>query len=319
MRGAFIRALTELARSDPRIFLLIGDVGFGVIENFDNEFPGQLINVGVAEANLTGIAAGLALAGKIPFTYSLANFPTLRCLEQIRNDVCYQDANVKIVSVGGGFAYGSLGASHHATEDVAILRSLPNMVVLAPGDPIEAEWCTRAAYEWTGPVYLRLGRAGDPVVHQGPTDFHLGQATKLREGYDLTLISCGGILPIVMAAADTLVSQRVTARVLSMHTVKPLDARAVRAAAEETGLILTVEEHSVVGGLGSAVAELLAEMNLASAPKLRRLGTGDHFSHVVGSQEFLRAQHGLSAEAIAQAALHELRGSRFTTEAPILP
>lgn len=302
MRSAFVRSLTEIAREDPRVFLLIGDVGFNVVEKFGAEFPGRLINVGVAEANLTGISAGLALSGKIPFTYSIANFPTLRCLEQIRNDVCYQNANVKIVSVGGGFAYGSLGASHHATEDLAILRSLPNMVVLAPGDPCETELCVRAAHAWPGPVYIRLGREGDPVVHSSPPKFAIGRAIRIRDGTDLTFIGCGGILPNVVAASDSLSLQGLSAGVLSMPTIKPLDAAAVLSAAEETGAIFTVEEHSIIGGLGGAVAEVLAESSPARRIRFKRIGSPDRFSPVVGSQEYLRNELGLSADGIAHTA-----------------
>src|SRR5277367_4367197 len=158
MRGAFIRAITALAERDQRVHLIVGDLGFGVVENFAQRFPAQFLNAGVAEQNMTGIAAGMALSGKIAFTYSIANFPILRCLEQIRNDVCYHRANVKIVSIGGGYSYGSLGMTHHATEDIAILRALPEMVVVAPGDPIETEAATRAVAKHAGPCYLRLGR-----------------------------------------------------------------------------------------------------------------------------------------------------------------
>src|ERR1700679_3509777 len=174
MRGAFFRTLMEVAEHDNRVFLLVGDLGFGVVEPFVKKFPDRFLNVGVAEQNMTGIAAGLALSGKIVFTYSIANFPILRCLEQIRNDVCYHNANVKIVSIGGGYSYGSLGMTHHATEDIAILRALPGMVVVAPGDPIETEAATRAVTEHDGPCYLRLGRAGEPNIHSAGIKFHLG-------------------------------------------------------------------------------------------------------------------------------------------------
>src|SRR5271155_1474816 len=184
MRSAFFRALTQLAESDERVQLIVGDLGFGVTETFAERFPDRFLNVGVAEQNMTGIAAGMALSGKIVFTYSIANFPILRCLEQVRNDVCYHDANVKIVAVGGGLAYGSLGATHHATEDLAILRSLPRMVVVAPGDPGEAEAATEAIASHPGPCYLRLGRAGEASVHQEKIRFQLGKAIHVGEGKD---------------------------------------------------------------------------------------------------------------------------------------
>src|SRR5437879_1465688 len=187
MRDTFVSALLELARKDTRISLLTGDLGFGVLDKFSSELPRQYVNVGVAEQNMTGVAVGMALTGRIVFTYSIGNFPTLRCLEQIRNDVCYHEANVKVVTVGGGFAYGGLGISHHATEDLAVMRALPNMVVVAPGDPVETDAATRAVALGRGPSYLRLGRAGERAVHIAPLRFELGKAIVVREGGDLTL------------------------------------------------------------------------------------------------------------------------------------
>ncbi len=182
MRTAFIETLFELAKEDKRVTLVVGDLGFGVVTRFMQELPGQFVNAGVAEQNMTGMAAGMAMSGKIVFTYSIANFPVLRPLEQIRNDVCYHNANVKIVSVGGGLGYGSLGPSHHATEDLAIMRVLPNMIVLAPNDPIETRLAVKAVADHKGPCYLRLGRAGEPIVHSGDVPFQLGKAILVRQG-----------------------------------------------------------------------------------------------------------------------------------------
>jgi transketolase len=300
MRGAFFRALLELAEQDERVHLVVGDLGFGVVEEFARRFPKRFLNAGVAEQNMTGIAAGMALSGKIVFTYSIANFPILRCLEQVRNDVCYHDANVKIVAVGGGLAYGSLGSTHHATEDLAIMRSLPRMVVVAPGDPVETEAATRAVTAHEGPCYLRLGRAGEARVHRTQIDFHLGKAIEMRQGRDLTLISTGGMLETAMQIADLLEHAGVQARLLSMHTVRPLDTAAVESAVRETGGVFTLEEHSVVGGLGGAVAEFLAE-TWEVPVAFKRFGLPSDFSSFVGSQEYIRARHGLSAEAVARA------------------
>ena len=182
MRTAFIQTLVQIAERDERVWLLVGDLGFGVVTPFVERFPQRFVNAGVAEQNMTGMAAGVALRGKVVFTYSIANFPTLRCVEQIRNDVCYHNADVKIVCVGGGLAYGAVGVTHHATEDIAILRALPNMTVVAPGDPIEAGLATRAVVNWPGPCYLRLGRAGEPHIHQPDADFQIGKAITVREG-----------------------------------------------------------------------------------------------------------------------------------------
>jgi transketolase len=300
VRNAFLNELHELARDDPRIVFITGDLGFGVVEQFREELPDQFVNAGVAEQNMTGIAAGMALSGRIVFTYSIANFPTLRCLEHIRNDVCYHDADVKVVSVGGGFAYGSMGTTHHATEDLGVMRMLPNMTVVAPGDPVEARAATRAVVERPGPCYLRLGKAGEPVVHEEPIELELGRAIVAREGGDATIISTGGALPLAVRAADALSEAGVSTRVLSMHTLRPLDDEAVLRAVSETRAVVTLEEHSIVGGLGSAVSELLAERTEPRAP-FKRLGVPPRFSARVGSQEYLLAQNGLDVEGISGA------------------
>jgi len=310
MRNAFLDALFDLALVDERITFITGDLGYRVVEKFMEQRPRQFLNAGVAEANMTGLAAGMALSGKVVFTYSIANFPTLRCLEQIRNDVCYHDADVKIVSIGGGFSYGSMGATHHAIEDLAIMRALPNMTVVAPGDPVETRSATRAIVEHPGPCYFRLGKAGEPTVHGGPIDFRLGKAIRLREGSDLTLMSTGGMLQTAVKVADRLAAEKLKARVVSMHTLKPLDEVEVLDAVRETGALFTLEEHSVVGGLGGAVAEIVAEV----APRgalFKRIGMPSIFSPHMGSQEYLLAQHGLDAESIArtvQAALQTAGG-----------
>ncbi len=306
MRTAFIKELFELAKQDKGIVLVVGDLGFGVVTPFMEQLPKQFINAGVAEQNMTGIAAGMALSGKIALTYSIANFPTLRCLEHVRNDVCYHNANVKIVSVGGGFTYGAMGATHHAVEDIAVMRSLPNLVVVAPGDPVEACAATRAVIAYHGPCYLRLGKAGEPVVHQSPIEFELGKAIRMREGKDVTLISTGGILLNTVRAAELLAKEGIQARLLSMHTVKPLDADAVLTAARETEAIFTIEEHSVLGGLGSAVAEVLAEAEGVKVP-FKRIGLPSAFSPHIGTQEYMQEQHGLTGEGIARTVMASLR------------
>jgi len=259
----------------------------------------------VAEQNMTGVAAGMAMLGRIVFTYSIANFPTLRCLEQIRNDVCYHHANVKIVALGGGFAYGALGMTHHATEDLAIMRALPGMTVVAPGDPIEADLATRAIIARAGPCYLRLGRSGERVLHRPDVPFELGKAITLRDGQDLTIISTGGMLATALEAADHLDVRGISTRVLSMHTLKPIDENAITAAATDTGAIFTLEEHTKIGGLGSAVAEVLAEMNGQRIP-FRRIGLPSGFAPLAGSQEYLLAAHGLGLDSVVQCVLNVL-------------
>ena len=299
MRTAFVKELTRLAEQNDRIFFITGDLGFGVMEDYAERFPAQYLNAGVAEQNMTGVAAGLAHTGRIVFTYSIANFPTIRALEQVRNDVCYHNLDVKIVSVGGGLAYGSLGYSHHAVEDVAIMRSLPNMCVIAPGDPIEAAAATRAAVARPGPVYLRLGKAGEPAVHAGGIDFEIGRAILMRDGRDATIISTGGMLHASAAAAERLHVEGMAVRHLSMHTVKPLDIDAVEAAARETGRIVVVEEHSATGGLFAAVAETLLRAGLAARVEQVSLPPG--IVREVGSQDYLRGLYGLTADGIRDA------------------
>lgn len=297
MRTAFIKELEEQAAKDPRVMLLTGDLGFTVFEPFIKRFPKQFLNAGVAEQNMTGVAAGLALSGKIVFTYSIANFPTLRCLEQIRNDVCYHKANVKVVSVGAGLAYGALGSSHHALEDLAILRALPEMTVVAPGDPFEAAEATKAIVKHDGPCYLRLGKAGEPAVHPRAPGFTLGKAIRVRDGRDLTLIATGTMLKACADAAAKLAADGISTRLLSMHTVKPIDAEAILLAAEETGGVMTVEEHGVTGGLGGAVAEVLAQGATKRVP-FAIMGVKGGFCRIVGSQEYLKAQFGLGVDDI---------------------
>ena len=302
MRESFVRALTALAESDPRIFLITGDLGFGVLTEFAERHPKQFLNAGVAEQNMTGVATGLALHGRIVFTYSIANFPTLRCLEQIRNDACYHDANVKIIAIGGGFSYGTLGVSHHATEDLAILRALPQITVVAPGDLWEAAEAAKAIAYAPGTAYLRLDKTAAPDTRRPNESFQLGRARRLREGQDLTLIATGGILGVALAAADELGVRGVACRVLSMHTVKPLDADAVLGAARETGGILTIEEHTIHGGLGGAIAETCMEAGIVPGV-FARVGLRADFSSTVGSQAYLRARYGLDASSIAARAL----------------
>jgi transketolase len=288
--------LTQLAAQDKRIYLLVGDLGFGVADDFRRRFPGRFLNVGVAEQNMTGVAAGLALSGKIVFTYSIANFPTLRCLEQIRNDICYHNANVKVVAVGGGLSYGPLGPSHHATEDLAMLRALPNMTVVAPGDPLEAGQATSAITLHPGPCYLRLGRAGESNVHQ-QLEFTLGKAVLIRRGNGVSLIATGGMLALANEAAARLEAEGIRAGLWSMHTLKPLDTRAVLEAAS-TGLVVTLEDHSAIGGLGSAVAELLCEAGYAG--RFCRIALPDAFAPCAGSAAYLRRIYGLDVDSIVQ-------------------
>ena len=299
MRDAFIRTLTELAPQHPDVILLSGDLGFAVLNEYIARFPTQFLNVGIAEQNMSGLAAGLALEGRTVFTYSIGSFPTLRCLEQIRNDICYHGANVKIVCVGGGMSYGPVGFSHHATEDLAILRSLPGMLVFSPCDLWEAAEAARYLISYRGPAYLRLDKSAAPATAQHGAAFRPGRIRTVREGSDVTLAATGGILGEAILAADALVQHGIFCRVLSVHTIKPIDTDALIAAASETGGIVSIEEHAVDGGLGGAIAEVLMEAGVF--PRFFvRLGLRNTFSSVVGSQQYLRKVYSLDAAAIAR-------------------
>lgn len=270
MKKAFNKALVELARKKKDIFLVLADIGFAAVEPFAEEFPDRFVNVGVCEQNMTGVATGLSMSGKIPFTYTITNFATIRCFEQIRNDICYHKANVKVVGMGGGLPYGALGTTHHATEDIAALRALPNMTVVSPGDPVEMELAVPAIVEKCGPCYLRSGRGGEKIIHEQTPQFEIGKAIEILEGKDLTFVATGAILYNALEGARILQKEGIKARVLSMHTIKPIDRETLQRAARETGTIITVEEHNIIGGLGSAVAEVLLEMDIPVA--FKRLG-----------------------------------------------
>jgi transketolase len=297
MRDAFLDKLTELAAADKDVVLLTADLGFGVFENFESKFPGQYFNAGVAEQNMTGLAAGLALEGKKVITYSIANFPTLRCLEQIRNDGCYHNLNITIVASGGGFSYGSLGMSHHATEDIAILRALPAMSVVAPGTAWEASEAIEALVKGDGVGYLRLDKT---VADENSTPlFSLGRSIRYREGSDVTLLSTGGILRDTIQAAELLQELGIDAGVVSMYSIKPIDKDAIIAAVNETGGIVTIEEHNIDGGLGSTVAEVCIDSGFIPK-KFLRIGLDNQYSSIVGSQDYLKAHYQMDAAAIVK-------------------
>ncbi|WP_153556606.1 transketolase family protein [Roseimaritima sediminicola] len=296
MRDEFIRTLTTMAQADDSIVLITGDLGFGVLTEFAERFPKQFINAGVAEQNMTGIAAGMALEGYKVYTYSIANFVFMRCLEQIRNDAAYHDANVNVVSVGGGFSYGALGISHHATEDLAIMRSQPNVSVFCPSDLDETRWVTEVSAKTKGVSYLRLDKSkADDAAPLGP--LAVGQARPRSSGRDITFVTAGGILQDVCIAADRLRSDGYDVGVISMPTIKPFDHSTIQKLAGECRAVITVEEHNVVGGLGSAVAESL--MASPRRPEIfRSIGLQDQFSSVVGSQAYLRTHYGIDAQGI---------------------
>ncbi|MDP3746757.1 MAG: transketolase C-terminal domain-containing protein [Phenylobacterium sp.] len=300
MRNAFADEVTKLGMVDPRLVLLSGDIGNKLFDRFKAAQPERFFNCGVAEQNMTGVATGLAMNGLRPFTYTIAPFCTTRCLEQIRTDVAYHEAPVTIVAVGAGLAYAGLGPTHHACEDIAFLRAIPNMVVLAPGDAWELRAAVRAVLAQDRPAYIRLGKKGEPLVHGGPLpDFQIGKAITVVEGLDVCLLSTGNMLPEAVAAASLLRQKGVATRVVSFHTVKPLDTACLREAFTRFSLVATVEEHSLIGGFGSAVAEWVSD-HLAGGARLIRFGAPDQFFKKSGEHEYARRELGLTAEHIAE-------------------
>lgn len=306
MRAVFNKTLLDIAKKDKRIHMVLADIGFGEIEPFRDTFPERYYNVGVAEQNMTGVACGIAMEGNIAVTYSIANFPTLRCLEQIRNDVCYHNANVKIVIIGGGVSYGALGMSHHSTEDIAIMRALPNMIVEVPCDNYEAIAATHAMIEHDGPFYYRCGYKGEKDIHSSPIDFKLGKAITVKEGSDVTLMFAGPIGAEVVKAAEELEKQGINCRVVSMHTIKPIDKDMIIDCAKNTGGIITVEEHNLMGGLGSAVSEVLCDANFYPK-KFKRLAFPDINVCKICGQAWIRDQYGLQARGIIDSVKETLK------------
>lgn len=297
MRDHFIKKLHKLSINDPRILLITGDLGFGVFDKFREERSAQFINAGVSEQQMTMLATGMAIEGFVAFTYSIGNFPTLRCLEMIRNDAAYHDADVKVVCIGGGFSYGALGISHHATEDLAIMRSLPEITVVSPCGIWETMEATEAIVNTPGTCYLRLDKSvGDDAPLKGEK-FELGRLRSLRDG-DVTVIVTGGILCEVQKAAKKLSAIGIELKIVSCHTLKPFDADGLVKCVAGSKAVVTVEEHTICGGLGSVVAEIL--MDRAVIPKkFLRIGLEAGFSSIVGSQDYLRTRYNLDASSIA--------------------
>lgn len=300
MRNAFAGAITECAAADPRVVLLSGDIGNRLFDAFKERFPDRFYNCGVAEANMTGVAAGMAMCGLRPFTYTITPFATTRALEQIRVDVCYHNVPVVIVGTGSGLSYASLGPTHHSCEDVALLRALPNMTVVCPADAAEVRCAVTAAIQIAGPVYLRLGKKGEPAVHDQDPHFVIGKGIVLREGRDVCLLGMGNMVATALEAGALLETGGVSARVVSVHTVKPLDENLLREAFQRFPMVAVVEEHSRIGGLGGAIAEWLAAQSPHPPGRLVTFGTPDVFFDESGGQGHARERSGLTAVAVAE-------------------
>ncbi|MBN1764825.1 MAG: transketolase family protein [Sedimentisphaerales bacterium] len=302
MRNAFISALYDLAAEDERILALVADNGAIVYDKYRAAFPQRFINFGIAEANMVAVAAGLAACGKIPFAYTIAGFLTMRAFEQVRNDVCLQKTNVKLVGIGVGFVYSDLGPTHHTVEDIALMRTLPGMTIFSPADPEEARQATYAAAHINGPVYLRLATSRTPSIYDGNCRFEPGKGVTLREGNDLTIISTGNIVHEVLKSTAQLERDGLSIRVINMPTLKPADTDIILHAAHETDAVLTVEEHTIFGGLGTIVAELLMENGIST--RFKRLGLNGRFPQGYGTYQEMKEINGLSQNHICAAARH---------------
>lgn len=298
MRTAFINQLLDEARHNERVFLIVGDLGYHVVEPFAEEFPDRFINAGIAEQNMAGMAAGLAMTGYNVYIYSIGNFPTLRCFEQIRNDIAYHKANVKVVAVGAGYAYGSLGATHQATEEIGALRTLPNMVVATPGDPIEARAIATLSANYEGPMYIRLGKAGEKIAHaEENLDLLIGDIVPVmqKEGNKKAVLACGNILA---SAKQQIEMEQLPYDLYSVPFVKPLNKECIKdIVAHYSDGLITIEEHQRSCGMGSAIVEQLNDIfasgGIANYPKVQRIAIPDEFVGVVGDQCYLRRKENI--------------------------
>jgi transketolase len=298
MRETLVRTLSALVEAGHDVFVLSADTGFRVFDDFRGKFPDRFLNVGICEAAMIGMAAGLAREGKQVFCYGIAPFVTFRCLEQIRVDLCYPSLPVKIVGVGAGLTYGPAGMTHHAIEDIAVMSALPGMIVVCPGDPVEMRSAIEASVALGGPCYLRAGKSGEPVLHERGLDgFALGKGIRLRAGRDVALIATGNMLATAVQAGELLAARGLAPEVISLHTVKPIDRGLIVETAARCGVLATIEEHSLIGGLGSRVADVIAEEGLPV--RLRKFALPDAYAREAGSQEYFRRRYGLTAEQIA--------------------
>jgi transketolase len=311
MRESCLQAIYELARTDERVVFIGSDLGAGVLAEFKANIPDRFFMEGVSEQNLVGLAAGLAMEGRIVYLNTIATFLTRRCFEQVAIDLCLHNTNVRLIANGGGVVYAPLGPTHLATEDIAILRALPNMTIVAPADAREMTRFMWATLDHSGPIYVRVAKGHEPIVTTDTGKFRIGQSVPMRDGHDALLVTTGVGLQVCLAAADELTRAGIDASVLHLPTIKPLDTETLAAAAERVPVIVTVEEHSVIGGLGSAVAEFLAENDLLGGRKFRRIGFPDVFPSGYGDQASLMNRYGISAAAVVERVKESLPSQRW--------
>ncbi len=300
MRNTFVKTLTQLAEKDERIFVITPDLGFSVLEEFEQKFPDRFLNVGIAEANAISIASGLALSGKIVYVYSIIPFVTMRPFEQIRVDVAYMNTNVRLVGVGAGITYGPAGATHHAIEDIAIMRALPNMTVFCPCDPYEVEEIIKESINHTGPIYFRLAKRGESTISDISKKIKLGKANYIqkKENSNIAILFTSNASDIALEISKDLENNNIDIDLISMHTIKPFDYMTLKNIINTKKYVFTIEEHSIIGGLGSVVSEYIAESS--QNPVFKRFALPDEYSHYVGSQMFIREKFNFTAEQIIQ-------------------
>lgn len=307
MRHAFIKKLEEFCSRPNDIFLMTGDLGYKLFDNFREKYKEKFINVGIAEPNMINIAAGMALCGKKVYCYSMIPFLISRCLEQIKINLCYNQADVKLIGVGCGLSYGAEGVTHHAIEDLAVLRALPGITILAPSDSQELEACMEATVSKKGPVFIRLGKNGEPLVHDKSIHFEIGKGLQvINTGTDICLIATGNIVYRAKAVSNILIKKGYGVTLISMPTIKPLDEALIKEIAKKYKFLISIEEHSIIGGLGSSIAEVLAE--IPDKPVFKRIGLEDSFNRFVGKSDFLQDIHGLSIDKMTATILALLRG-----------
>ncbi len=297
MRSTYLNMLYELAQKDERVVSLVADNGLIVYDDFRRDFPDRYFNFGIAEGNMVAAAAGMASCGLVPYCYTINAFLAYRSYEFIRDDVCLQNQNVKIVGIGTGLAYSTLGPSHHTTEDIALLRSLPNLTVFSPASRTEIKWMMKESYKINGPVYIRLGNNTEDFYKSEP-HFVLGEPTIIKKGTDVTIMTTGPILNEVMKAATLLMQKGINAEVISVHTLKPLKSEVVVDMATVSGKLVIVEEHNIIGGLYSAIAESMAECN--QRVPILKIGLKDQFAVGYGTLEEVRVANGVDYNSIYQ-------------------
>ena len=306
-RDTFGKEILEIRKIYPNTVVLAADLSDATrVTEFSKKYPNNYIQVGVAEQNMISIASGLALSGKMCFCASFATFATLRSCEQVRNDICYQNCNVKIVGIDSGLANGFLGVTHYGLEDIAIARSIPNLLVLSPSDCLSLAKLLWEIARYKGPVYLRLsGGKSIPVIYKEDREFKIGESVVLEEGKDISIFATGLMVSEALKAASILKKDRIYSKVIDVHTIKPIDTKAIIVAAKETELIVAVEEHNLTGGLGSAIAEVIADHGLSS--RLLRIGLPDKFIHKYNSHKALLEKYGLVSKNIVKKIIEGLR------------